>query len=117
MTTQAMLHQAEQAGLKVRVQAGQVRLAANESASNRENLQRVASSTMGEGVGQGRTEFEPPGANVDDLATLIQATADFWCYDADDLAIIHDFATSDPEALRRSLLADPLRPFYGSTTA
>lgn len=49
----------------------------------------------------------------EDLECLIQATADFWQYDADDLLLIRATAAVDPDGLRLALSSDPLKPFYG----
>jgi hypothetical protein len=47
-----------------------------------------------------------------DLERLIQAAADFWQYDADDLRLIRATAAVDPDGLRLALSTDPLKPFY-----
>lgn len=47
-----------------------------------------------------------------DLERLIQAAADFWQYDADDLRLIRVTAAADPDGLRLTLSTDPLKPFY-----
>lgn len=47
-----------------------------------------------------------------DLKRLIQAAADFWRYDADDLRLMLIAAVIDPDGIRRSLSSDPLKPFY-----
>lgn len=49
----------------------------------------------------------------EDLERLIQAAADFWQYDADDLRLIRATAVVDPDGLRLALSTDPLKPFYG----
>lgn len=49
----------------------------------------------------------------EDLERLIQAAADFWQYDADDLNLIRATAAVDPDGLRLALSTDPLKPFYG----
>jgi len=49
----------------------------------------------------------------EDLECLIQAAADFWRYDADDLRLIRATAAVDPDGLRLALSSDPLKPFYG----
>lgn len=49
----------------------------------------------------------------EDLEGLIQAAADFWQYDADDLRLIRATAVVDPDGLRLALSTDPLKPFYG----
>jgi len=49
----------------------------------------------------------------EDLEDLIQAAADFWNYDADDLRLIRASAAVDPDGIRRALSSDPLKPFYG----
>ena len=48
----------------------------------------------------------------EDLECLIQAAADFWQYDADDLRLIRATAAVDPDGLRLALSTDPLKPFY-----
>jgi hypothetical protein len=48
----------------------------------------------------------------EDLERLIQAAADFWHYDADDLRLIRATAAVDPDGLRLALSTDPLKPFY-----
>ena len=47
------------------------------------------------------------------LEGLIQAAAEFWNYDADDLRLIRATAAVDPDGIRRALSSDPLKPFYG----
>ena len=49
----------------------------------------------------------------EDLKRLIQAAADFWQYDTDDLRLIRATAAVDPDGLRLALSSDPLKPFYG----
>lgn len=49
----------------------------------------------------------------EDLERLIQAAADFWQYDADDLNLIRATAAVDTDGLRLALSTDPLKPFYG----
>lgn len=141
MNAQALIRQAQQDGLQIRADAGQVKLAgpseliqkwrpilaphkaellgelaANDVAGNRSNFAPVASSDKGKGVGQGRPVFDTSDANIADIDTLIQDAARFWEYTADDLAVIRDLSARDPEALRRALMADPLRRFYGTDT-
>jgi hypothetical protein len=51
----------------------------------------------------------------DDLEHLIEESAAYWQSNADDLSLIRETAHRDSESIRRSLLADPLRPFYDTT--
>ena len=48
---------------------------------------------------------------ADEQEHLIEESAAYWHYDADDLRLIRETAHRDPEGTRRSLLADPPRPF------
>lgn len=48
----------------------------------------------------------------EDLKRLIQAAADYWHYNEDDLRLIHATAASDPDGLRLALSLDPLKPYY-----
>ncbi len=100
----SLLNQARKDGLHIRAEAGQVRLRGpSEVIQKWRPLLAEHKAAL----------LEQLAANdVGDLDEVIAAAAEYWQYDADDLAIIHDLARTDPEALRRSLLADPLRPFF-----
>lgn len=52
----------------------------------------------------------------EDLERLIQESARFWLWDAEDLRLIRETAAHDPDGIRLALITDPLRHFYGAGT-
>lgn len=51
-----------------------------------------------------------------DLEALINESARFWQWDNDDLSLIRETASRDPDSVRLTLTMNPLRPFYGRGT-
>lgn len=51
-----------------------------------------------------------------DLETLIQESARFWQWDEDDLRLISETASRDPDGIRLALSTDPLRHLYRTGT-
>lgn len=55
------------------------------------------------------TPSVPLDANLD---ALVQAAADYYGYDDEDVRLMQDISQREPDGLRLALETDPLRPFY-----
>ncbi|MBK6743613.1 MAG: hypothetical protein IPG66_11805 [Hydrogenophilales bacterium] len=112
MNVQALLHQAKQAGLQIRADAGQVKLAGPSEliqkwrpllAPHKAELLALLAANDGTSIPV-------------DLETLIQESARFWRWDDDDMRLIRETAARDSEGIRLALATNPLRSLYSRGT-
>lgn len=90
-------------------------IAALNAPANEVEHVRTGIPAVGEGRDSHEAVFSRPAPSVPldaNLDALIQAAADYYGYDEDDLRLMRDIAQRDPIGLRLALETDPLRPFH-----